>query len=141
MITFRELLQQTSYKKIFNEIYASYYKSKVPTSKISEADSQYLCVYNKLLSLEGKKQENLYIYLVETTAFDGESFVDVCLYDESSDEIFAMDFVDWSEVIDLKIKNTIKLSDAQVLSYILWEITFWGFSQETIKDQANLLDK
>ena len=66
--------------------------------------------YNKLLSLEGKKQENLYIYLVETTAFDGESFVDVCLYDESSDEIFAMDFVDWSEVIDLKIKNTIKLS-------------------------------
>ena len=52
-----------------------------------------------------------------------------------------MDFTDWSEIIDMEVRNTIKISDVKVLSHIMWEITFWGFSQAKIKDQADLLDK
>ena len=141
MITFRELLKKTPYKKVFNEIYSKYYKDKVATNKIIEADSSYLLVYNQLLKLKPHKQESLCIYLVEAKASDGEDFIDVCCYDEDSDEIFAIDFIDWSEIIDMKIKNTIEMSEVETLSHILWEITFWGFSQEKIKEQADLLDK
>ena len=141
MITFRELLKKTPYKKVFNEIYSKYYKDKVATDKVIEADSSYLCVYNKLLDLKPNKREGECIYLVEAKASDGEDFIDVCYYNEDTDEIFAIDFMDWSEIIDMKIKNTIEMSEVETLSHILWEITFWGFSQEKIKDQADLLDK
>lgn len=141
MATFRELLQKNSYKKVFNEIYLEYYKGKTPEDKIAEADSKYLTVYNELLNIKSKSKTNLCIYLVQAKSFDEEDFIDVCLYDEDSDEVFAMDFTDWSEIIDMEVRNTIKISDVKVLSHIMWEITFWGFSQAKIKDQADLLDK
>jgi len=41
----------------------------------------------------------------------------------------------------MPVVKAYKATDTECLSYILWEITFWGFSQEKIKDQADLLDK
>ena len=98
-------------------------------------------VYNQLLNLKPHKQNSQCIYLVEAKSSDGEDFVDVCCYNEDTDEIFAIDFMDWSEIIDMKIKNTIEMPEVQTLSHILWEITFWGFSQAKIQEEADRLSK
>ena len=35
----------------------------------------------------------------------------------------------------MEIFKTAKISDLECLAHILWEITFWGFSQEEIEKQ------
>lgn len=142
MTTLRELIRTTPYKQTFNHIYSRHYKGKnYSVENIIKADSAYLRIFGELPNLPEHDPNNLSIYLTKTQDEDGEEFVDVCLYNEETDELFAMDFVPWSELIDMPVVKAYKATDTECLSYILWEITFWGFSQEKIKDQADLLDK
>ena len=69
-----------------------------------------------------------------------KTIIDVCLIDNKTDEIFALDFLSWSEIIDLDVKNSTKLNEEELLAHILWEITFWGFSDSKISQERAKLD-
>ena len=62
--------------------------------------------------------------------------IDACLLDEPKDELFALDFVEWKDIIDIEIYNSAKLTQTECLAHILWEITFWGFSEKEIQKQS-----
>lgn len=133
-MTLRELLKQTPYKSVFNVIYKTFYQQKkYLNSKIIEADLAYSKVYKNLLDLPENKIENQKIYLANVANLADE--IDVCLLDEVEDELYSFDFVPWKDIIDLEILKTAKLSTVDCLAHILWEITFWGFSEEEIKRQ------
>ena len=66
---------------------------------------------------------------------------DVCVLDEEKDELSAMDFISWEDLIDLEVFNAINLPNEEVLAAILWEITFWGFDEETIQKEKNKLQE
>jgi len=133
-MTLRELLKETPYKSVFNTIYKLFYQEKkYLNSKIIEADLAYSKVYETLLDLPEKEAENHKIYIAGIGSISED--VDVCFLDEIEDEIYSFDFVSWSDIIDMEIFKTAKISDIECLAHILWEITFWGFSQEEIEKQ------
>ena len=142
MTTLRELIRTTPYKQTFNHIYSRYYKNKdYSVEDVMKADSAYLRIFEELPKLPEHDSNNLSIYLTKAQDKDDEEFVDVCLYNEETDELFAMDFVPWSELIDMPVVKAYKATDTECLSYILWEITFWGFSEQKIQEEADRLSK
>ena len=136
-MTLRELIKETPYKSVFNTIYKLFYQEKkYLNSKIIEADLAYSKVCKILLDLPIKKVENNKIYIAGIGSVSEE--LDVCFLDEVEDEIYSFDFIEWRDIIDMEILKTVKISDIECLAHILWEITFWGFSEEEIEKQKQI---
>jgi K+ transporter len=136
-MTLRKLLKETPYKSVFNVIYKTFYQQKkYLNSKIIEADVAYSKVCKDLIDLPENKIENQKIYLANVADLTGE--IDVCLLDEVEDELYSFDFVPWRDIIDLEILKTAKISTVECLAHILWEMTFWGFSEEQIEKQKQI---
>ena len=141
MDTFRELLQASYYKKIFNEINKIFLKDKTLRQK-ENFDLKFLSVWQELNNLEKSEQPPHILYLVEVSGDFGDSFIDVVMLDEEEDEFYALDFLDWREIIDMRVEKPDKMSEEEALAYILWEITFWGFSnKEVSKERSKINDK
>ena len=70
---------------------------------------------------------------------DPIKFTDVCLYDEEIDQIFSIDLINWSELIDLEILDCLNLDNYSLLGSILWELTFYGFDLESIEEEKQKL--
>jgi hypothetical protein len=139
MKTLKELLKESSYKKTFNEIHNLFLKDKTLSEK-QNFDLKFWGAWTELNKLEGCDQPDLWIYLVEVPAEnEEESFIDVCMHDESEDEIYSLDFIDWTELINMKVKKPNKLSKEECLAHILWEITFWGFSNQQVSEERSKL--
>lgn len=146
----KDLVYKISYKKVFNEIYRYYLKSK-SKEEVYNLDNNFLSAWNNLLKTKHKKSEHKeindsQIYLIEVSEdkdnFVFEDYVDVCLYDEEQDELFSIDFVPWENLIQKDIISKVNLTNEQIMAHILWEITFWGFSAEKVKEAGdNLLNE
>ena len=143
-MTLRKLIQKHRYKEIFNIIYKEYYRS-TPTSKVEEADRNFYSAWNELKSYKECEPTNSYKIFITETEDDLEippqSFIDVCIYDSDKDEIFALDLVSWTEIIDSQILNATTIEEKESLAHILWEITFYGFTDSKISKERALLKK
>ena len=130
-----ELFKQSSYKSVFNCIYKTYYKDKKYTQdEIVNCDLSYRKAFDAIQNVESKQNKTFIIELQDAEA-DGEKFIDVCLREVDSKEIFALDFTSWSEISSYEILTRNDLSTHEMAAHILWEMTFWGFSEEQIKKQ------
>ena len=119
-------------------IYNVYYRSKNRTfPEIMEA---YGNVLKELQSLSTTKDTDWHIVLRDQT-IDDEAVVDVHLYNTADDETYALDFIDWVDLIDLLVEDKIGLSQADQLAHILYELTFWGFDADQIKKERKLLEQ
>ena len=49
--------------------------------------------------------------------------------------------MDWGEIIECNVIAPKKLNQTQIVGHILWEITFWGFSRNKIKQERGELIK
>ena len=138
MKTLKQLIHTNGYKPVFNEINRTFLRDKSNAEK-SNFDINFLSVWNSLEKLKvSEKTSPLQIHLTEIEDNE-ESRVDVALLDSGVDELFAMDFVSWDELINLPVYFGEAITETQCLAHILWEITFWGFTQEQINKQLNLL--
>ena len=97
------------------------------------------------MSTESKKSPDLSIKLskVEKDNFNDEEYIDVSLYSEDEDQGYAVDFTTWESLANkyVILAEDTALSKAEMLAEILWEITFWGFSMETINKERAKLDQ
>lgn len=143
-MTLRQSLRKHSYKTVFNIIFKNFLQDKSCT-EVYSLDLNFLAAWNSLVNTESyDNYKNCSIYLVEIEddlEDPPEQIVDVCLIDSAEDALQALDFLSWGEIIDLDIKNSTNLSDKECLAYILWEITFWGFSDSSIAEQKAKLKK
>lgn len=53
---------------------------------------------------------------------------------------FAVDYVDWTWLIDLHVRDDIGLQAHDILAHILWEITFHGFTNNKVKNSRETLE-
>lgn len=146
----QHLVYRTNYKKVFNEIY-KYYLVGRRNKEIRELDNNFYLAWNNLLKTKHKESEHKdindsEIHLIEISENDAdcvfEYYVDVCLYDKEKDELFSIDFIPWENLIQKNIIPKINLTNEQIMAHILWEITFWGFSSEKVKESGdNLLNE
>lgn len=143
-MTLRDLIKSTSYKGVFNSIYKKFYKSK-PDEEVAKYALAYSDLYKKLENLNFSGDDSLKIYITEKEeiVLDDEEpskFIDVCLLCTKSDELFSIDLIGWSKLIDLEVLDTLNLNKYDLLANILWEITFYGFTETEIKKQRKLLE-
>jgi hypothetical protein len=81
------------------------------------------------------------IDLIENTLFnETETWVDVHLRDLEGDK-WAIDMTDWNGLVDLEIKDNISTKLSEKLAYILYEITFWGTTRESVIHESRQLEK
>jgi hypothetical protein len=107
-----------------------------PFSKIQHA---YTNVVRELIECPGREKVE-HTIVVESVFHEGEETVDVYLVDEGNSRI-SLDFTDWNDLIDLPVKDKISKEVTQMLGHVLYEITWWGFTNESIRQQGQeLLD-
>jgi hypothetical protein len=141
-MTIKELLKKYRYKNIFNLIYRIFLKEKKPED-IYNLDLNFYTAWKELIKTEAINtlhDTEIYITQIEDDLeTPPEPIIDVCLIDNKKDELFALDFVSWGEIVGLKITNATSTKEDECLARILWEITFWGFSDSKIsKEKAKL---
>ena len=140
-MTFRELVRKCPYKSVFNALYKYYYYGN-PKETIEKADLGYLGVYKALEKLPPTPNPEWEIHVLKKTDKEDGEFVDVCRHDTEKDENYVVDLTLCSEIIDCEFKKLTDDSDTKCLAHILYEITFYGFSEEKIrevKDEMNEL--
>ena len=140
-MTFQNLLRKVKYKPVFNIIHKEYYlNGGYSNDEMMQIDYAYSRVFDHLsYRKQNKNNDNLQINfkLIEDEDSSGP-YVDVYLYDSDSDESFGLDFCEWGDVLSYEVHNSLELSDPQMVAHILWEMTFWGFTEEEVQNQKNI---
>jgi len=136
-MTLRKLLESCRYKDVFNILYREYYLEE-KSEATHAAALGYRKVVEKLLSLPQKINKEYKIYIRER---EDDIPIDVGLYCNEDDEFYAIDLTPWGDLIDAKIKNDIALDNCTTLAHILWEITFYGYSEEEISLEKDNLKR
>ena len=140
-MTLRELLKRKSHKNIFNVIY-KYYLTEHTEDEVIQLSIKFEKALSELKATPIGKKSKDSIYLIEINAEDkSEDFIDICLHDFKKDELFGLDFLDWIEFIEHEVNAPSRLNQTQIVAHILWEITFWGFSREEIRNNLASLKK
>lgn len=138
----KDLISSVNYKSVFNIVYKEYYKDKkYSNSKMMDVDYAYSKVFENLKSKEINKEEKPLSITFQIHENEGDKFVDTCLYDEDKDELMALDFVSWDILLGYNINNSLNLSPEEMAAHLLWEITFWGFTEDKIKKEAEAIEK
>lgn len=143
-MTLRELLNHVMNRggsfNVHSIISDVYYKGE----NIKNVCEQYTTVIRGLMELPpGPVSRYItkdHVIQVKDYADGGEEYVGVGLYDTAEGKGYACDFCSWRDLIDLDIEDKIGLSLENMLAHILWEITFWGYSEEKIAEQAQLME-
>ena len=121
--------------KVASCIHTVYYKDE--PVEFSDIVHKFTNVANELMDLPelGPCSESIILLrevIDDSDPEESELYIDVCLSRVSDEETFALDFVDWREIIDMDIRCEKKLDNHGILCHILWEITFWGFSNDSM---------
>ena len=132
-MTLRELVHRCSYKQTFNALYRHYYYGN-EKEVVQSADLGYLNVYKELDKLPQNPSSKWEIHVLKKADKDYNDIIDVCLHDIKEGESYGCDLTLWGEIIDCEVKKLTDISDIECLAHILYEITFYGFSEAKIKE-------
>lgn len=137
MMTLRESLNHVMNRgdliRVITTIYNTYYRSTNPS--FPDVIDKFTCVVRELLELPTGGDVDNYIRLKEAE-IDKECFVDMLLYDTVESQEYAVDFINWKDLIDLQIEDLAGLSITDQIAHILYELTFWGWDNVEIQNQA-----
>ena len=138
-MTLRELLYRKSYKNIFNIIYKTFLKDRTQ-DEIVELSIKFEKAFRELKNIEQQNKTKNLVVLNKIESQE-EQIIDVCFYDDKQDEHYALDFMDWGEIIDCEVVAPKKFNQTTIVAHVLWEITFWGYSREKITEERKDLNK
>ena len=78
---------------------------------------------------------------IENTLFNKtESWTDVHLLDQDGDK-WSIDMTDWNGLVDLEIKDNACSTLTERLAHVLYEITFWGVTRQSVLNESRQLEK
>ena len=143
-MTLRELLSHVMDRghslQVHGIISDIYYKG----DNMKNVCNTYTTVIRGLLNLDtgpvSKYITKDHVIQLKSYADEGEEYVGVGLYDTTDDQAYACDFCSWRDLIDLCVEDKIGLSLENQLAHILWEITFWGYTEEEVERQGQLME-
>lgn len=145
-MTLRQLIEHVTSRNLFNSC-ATYIQHINPDWKDRDYTTMlrtYTNVANEIADLPGDDEivgHQIVIQDVTNELQDiKESYVDVHLHD--GENSWSIDFVDWNQLVDLEIVDHTSTRDlCERLANILYEITFWGMTRESVlQEQQNLAD-
>lgn len=138
---FSELLRSiASYDAVFDYLVVEY-----PNDEPSVRNGGYHRVVAELLDLEPKPFDEdpvTEIVVAREPASDShdEPWWHVYGRCAGDDQNYSLSFIDWAKLLPCEIRVVgIDLTPDQVLAHILWEITFYGFSNEATQEKGDEL--
>lgn len=103
--------------------------------------STYRRVVDEIADLPGSDALENATIVIDQVSADSVSYIDVYIKD-ADDARWGIDFIDWNDLVDLKVDDRISNEVSEMLSHILYEMTWWGHTRQSINDQAqDLLDQ
>lgn len=172
-MTLREALTKVEPEKVYKLINKKDSRNiaKCDRPTLDQTISQYTPVLKELLGKPKTKAYSMPLVVQECTSYDKEKYIDVCLLNpkyvapakglkpwggknppkghynvnlNKHSHYFAMGGIAWSKLIDTPIINEAKCSLEQMVAEILWEFTFYGWTEkkankkmEDIKERIN----
>lgn len=112
--------------------------------------SGYETVFNSLKTLSPMETDFSIVVSNEKDDFDNEEYVHVCGYNNHSEDnedespnSYALELTDWSEWLgmDLDEKSLSEFTELEFISHCLYEMTFFGFDQETIQEEMDKIER
>ena len=156
-MTFKELLHVVmdtgNLYKVCDIIYDKYYNQEWSTTEHNkdEIHECYTMVVQELLEFPEQKPvdstfNDIYKIRIREAIDDLDpediiKYMDVCLYNARDDETYAIDTTSWDELIHMYLDDTIGLQSREIVAHILWEITFYGFTNKSIKEVRHRLEE
>lgn len=101
-------------------------------------------------SIDGYRDVYITLKDIEPEEYDLRIVVEYSISDEwyyvygrekNSLENYGLDFIDWEKCLSMEIENKENLSDEELLVHIMWELTFYGFSQEEVGEEGEKIEK
>lgn len=145
-MTLRQLIQEIIKLDEFDSVAYKIVDIHPEWSKKKHADvlKVYTRVAKDIEDLPGDDElagHTIYIDLIENTLFnETETWTDVHLRD-CEGEKWSIDMTDWNGLVDLEIKDNICTRLSERLAHILYEITFWGTTRESVIHESRQLEK
>lgn len=160
----KDLLKNTDFEACFNVINSNY--SDQENNKLG-----YENVFNKLLELSECElpKTDFYIYIrLEEDFFDKQKYICISLVDgsifDNNEEnhiskhkielkeegndfktlvTYSISFVEWAEFLNMPIieYKTNQFKPEEIVGHCLFEMTFYGFDEKTIKKESDKLEK
>ena len=148
MKTLRDLLQTCDDRsKVYDIIHQEYYSDKTDSGDYGIICVSYDDVWEELLhkpsKLISEKWKICIQPAVDDLPPDPVTYIDVCLLDSKAQETYAIDMVPWEDIIDYGVvyKKDIQLDVYTTLAHILWEITFYGYTEDKIMEEKKKLEE
>ena len=139
MITLRQLIDHVLDRGLITHVTSCVYDTYYDTgADYIDVVHQYTNVLRELLELETDNTYQHYTIVLTQVTGEDESHVDVHL--QQGDSTYAVDYVDWSRLIDLQIREEVGLQAHMILAHILWEITFHGFTNNKVSENRKALE-
>ena len=147
-MTLRDLINAVmdtgNWNRVTSIIYDTYYTENDSRKHVDQA---YIGALAELLDLPHNKQDISIVIEQCTTVIPGrddqstiEKYVDVRLQQPTQGPC-SVNYVEWTELIDMIIDDQLDLNIYEQLAHVLWEITFHGFSNQSVKQAIQDLTK
>jgi len=134
----KDIVMQTDFNEMWDYLVSQY--NKYEPMQWGQYDDQYqgayLSIFERLQSIE-PVESNLEIVISHPYEDDWWRVNGVDKNEE--DGWYALDYLPWSEMLGMKIeKQTLTaLKSHEILAHCMWEMTFWGFDEETIQERSS----
>lgn len=128
-MTLRELIEHCTSEGFFDDISTHLLSLREEWTDKDIVTKQYRRIADELLDLPGDDELSDHVILIRR-----DEHRSVLLgYEES---VWSLDFVDWNCLVDLPIKDEVCRTLTERLARVLYEITFWGMTRESVLQQA-----
>ena len=139
-MTLRELINHVTARGFFNKV-GSQLQVMNPDWKhhsVKDLTKKYRRVVDEIADLPGGDDLHGHRIVIDQVSADSVDYIDVYMIDEQ-DQRWSIDFVDWNELVDLKIDDRISNEVSEMLAHILYEVTWWGRTRKSVLDQGEEL--
>lgn len=139
MMTLRQLINHVmdrgAITHVMSCLHVTYYASDDDFMKIIHS---YTATIKEMRELEPGDMLHDHQIVLREVHDENQSHVDVHLV--NIQQTFAVDYVDWSQLIDLPVQDQVGLQAHDVLAHVLWELTFHGFTREQVNRNRSELE-
>lgn len=134
MTTLRDLVFRVEEADVTEAIGRLYDRRE--TSWLPEAVTDVLTELRRLTSDPSGAEYQLHIELLPPTHIDNEPYWDVCCRKEGDPERYGLDLSRWEEWLAIRVPQLLldKMTAAEIVAHCVWEMTFYGFTQEKIAE-------
>ena len=140
-MTLRQLIEYVTTKGFFNKAASQLQVLHGEDKDTQHVIRKYRNVVDQMFDLPGDDRLHDHTIVIDTGVdAAGSEYINVHLRCGQNDT-WGVDFIDWNELIDLPIEDNISNELSGMLAHILYELTWWGFSRESVNQQRKELEK